>query len=35
MIEYWQIAYPIAGLWTLCMITFFFLISRLGPKYEG
>jgi hypothetical protein len=32
MIEYEMIAYPLVGLWTLCMITFFWSVSRLGPK---
>jgi cytochrome c2 len=32
LLSYTQVAYPIAGMWTLCMITFFTLISRLGPK---
>ena len=32
LLSYTQVAYPIAGMWTLCMITFFSLISRLGDK---
>ena len=31
-LAYTQVAYPIAGLWALCMLTFFSMISRLGPK---
>ena len=34
LLSYTQVAYPIAGMWTLCMITFFTLISRLGAKNE-
>ena len=30
MIEYEMIAYPIAGLFTFCMVTFFWCLSRLG-----
>ncbi len=32
MIEYEIIAYPIAGLFTFCMVTFFWSLSRLGDK---
>ena len=32
MLEYSQIAYPIVGLWIFCIATFFWGISRLGPK---
>jgi hypothetical protein len=32
VLAYTQIAYPISGLWAFCMITFFWFISRLGPK---
>jgi cytochrome c551/c552 len=32
ILGYAQIAYPIAGLWSFCMIAFFWGISRLGPK---
>ena len=32
VLAYAQVAYPIAGLWTFCMATFFWFISRLGPK---
>ena len=31
-LSYAQVAYPITGLWCLCMFSFFALISRLGPK---
>ncbi len=31
-LSYAQVAYPIAGLWTFCMVAFFSMISRLGPK---
>ena len=31
-LAYTQIAYPIAGLWFFCMTTFFWFISKLGPK---
>lgn len=31
-LSYAQVAYPITGLWCLCMFSFFTLISRLGPK---
>ena len=32
ILGYAQIAYPIVVLWTLCMVGFFWGISRLGPK---
>ena len=31
-LAYAQVAYPIAGLWAFCMVAFFSMISRLGPK---
>ena len=34
MLAYTQVAYPIAGLMLFCWSTFFFFISRLGPKEE-
>jgi cytochrome c oxidase subunit 2 len=34
-LAYAQVAYPIAGLWAFCMVAFFSLISRLGPKDES
>lgn len=34
VLAYAQIAYPIAGLWAFCMVTFFWFISRLGAKNE-
>ena len=32
MIEYHQFAYFIAVIWTFCMVTFFWSVSRLGPE---
>jgi len=32
ILSYTQFAYFIATIWTFCMVTFFWLISRLGPK---
>lgn len=34
MIEYEMIAYPLAAIWSFCMIAFFWTISRLGPNNE-
>ena len=31
MIEYWQISYPLAGIWFLCMIVFCLVVHRMGP----
>ena len=31
-LSYEMIAYPIAGLFTFCIVTFFWGLSRLGPK---
>ena len=35
VLAYAQVAYPIAGLWALFMLTFFSAISRLGPKHDS
>jgi hypothetical protein len=35
MIEYEMLAYPVAALWTFSVVTFFWALSRLGPKNES
>ncbi len=32
MIEYEMVAYPLAAIWTFCMVAFFWTISRLGAE---
>ena len=34
MIEYHQFAYFIAAIWTFCMVTFFWFISRLDQRSD-
>ena len=34
MIEYEMLAYPVAALWTFCIVVFFWGLSRLGAKNE-